>query len=330
MNQLNRLLLTLSITLYLGLAFAAPPNDGPPERATFGRAVGDLFAQDDFESLERMSNELRQSKARFAEGTWKLAEFYRGCGIPLGSGSQGFEAAEQQVQKWRKQFTNSVTAPIVEAQILRAHGWFFRGSDFASSVTDAGWKQMRKYLEKADRVLDDSREQSSVCPGWHFEKMCVGRGLGWPRKRLDATFEDGVKIAPDYYELYFEQAATLLPRWFGEEGEWQKFAQKQAELHGPEFYSRIAWSMESYYPGKLFREADISWGLMKTGFEKLMRDYPESLWNLNMFCKYACQAHDQETARQLFARIGNRSHPNAWSPAQFRKWKQWANTKNSE
>jgi hypothetical protein len=154
--------------------------------------------------------------------------------------------------------------------------------------------------------------------------LSVGMGQGWEKVEFDRIFEQGVKLAPDYYELYFTRAVTLLPRWYGMDGDWQTFAEAQAAAHGDEVYARIAWSLEGYYPGKLFTEGRVSWSKMKAGFEAMLKDYPDSNWNLNAFCNFACLCGDRATASQLFDRIGPNRHAVLWTETDFNQWKKWA------
>lgn len=299
-----------------------PWVDGPVERGRYSSAVSELWRQGDFASLERMGNELRTKKLKSSDGMWKLSEFYQGMGI-IGSGDAGFKAAEQQVKVWLTKYPESVTAPIAQARILFNHAWFFRGSYYANTITDNGQAKFTKYLAEANDVLEKSKARCSICPEWYLTMLGVGQGQGWDKAKFDQIFEEGVKLAPDFYELYFARATSLLPRWYGKEGDWQAFAEAQAKAYGAEIYPRIVWSLEKNYPDTLFTDGAVSWPQMKAGFKKMLTDYPDSNWNLNSFCKHACLAGDRATAKQLFERIGPRRHSVLWTQTDFNKWKTW-------
>ena len=51
---------------------------------------------------------------------------------------------------------------------------------------------------------------------------------------------------------------------------------------------------------------------MKVGFEEMMKEYPDSSWNLNNFASFACRAHDTDTYRRLRGQIGGRVYEQAW------------------
>ena len=299
-------------------------EDGPAEREKFMNAVGELWRQGDFDALEKLSDQLRTKKLKFSEGIWKLDCFYRGIGA-IGEGEAGFLAAEKQVKAWEEKYTNSIAAPIVEGRILTDHAWFFRGTGYANSITAEGSAKFTEYLAKAAETLEKSKPRSSVCPTWHFVMLEVGIGQGWDIAKFDQIFEEGVKLAPDYYDLYFQRACSLLSRWYGSKGEWQAFAEAQAEAHGAEIYARVVWAVEGYYDSKKpFADGEISWPKMKVGFEKILKDYPDSNWNLNNYCRFACLAGDRATAKELFDRIGENRHSRCWTQREFNQKKRWA------
>jgi len=300
-------------------------EDGPAERGKFSNAVWNLWQQGDFESLEQMGTAVWKKNLKFTDGTAKLSLFFKSI-RRIGSGDAGYLAAEKQVKTWEKKYPDSVIAPIVEAEMLGRHGWFFRGGGYAETVTDEGSAKFSKYLAEAVAVLEKSKARCSGCPEWYEAMIDTGLGQGRMEKaELDRIFEEGVKLAPDYYYLYFTQAFYLLPRWYGGAGEWQAFAKAQAELHGAEIYPRIVWSLEKYYSGKLFSEGGVSWLKMKAGFEKMLADYPNSNWNLNNYCRFACLAGDRSTAKKLFDRIGENHHSRCWTEKEFIQRKAWAN-----
>ena len=82
-----------------------------------------------------------------------------------------------------------------------------------------------------------------------------------------------------YAFFYNNKATYLLPRWHGEEGDWQKFASREADRLGGEngdiLYARIGWRMHErrFYSGFL-RDAGYSWPRMKQGLEMIIRKHP--------------------------------------------------------
>jgi len=131
---------------------------------------------------------------------------------------------------------------------------------------------------------------------------------------------------------YLHKAVYLQPKWHGEEGEWQKFAQDCIQLAPPNegntVYMRIVQAIWDTNDRRSFDEYGISWEIMKQGFIEADRSFPNSPWLLNNFCSAACIAGDKETARALFKRIGDHPYIAAWyyppRVSEYKKWRDWA------
>jgi len=331
MSGFDLRVLLVCCVMWAGLAQGAltEVTDGPAERIKFSNAVGELWKRDDFAKLEQMSKALRASQSTFSDGLPKLAAFYRGTGLSDLKGEAAYVDAEKRVQRWIEAVPDSVSAPIVKASVLIRHGWYFRGGGYVSSVTDDGWKQFEAYLDQAEKVLEDAKEKSGQCPEWYCQMLTLGKARSWDRAKLDALLAEGTKLSPGYYDLYFERVQDLLPRWGGREGEWQAFAENQAAQHGQELYARIVWSQSWIAKGKrMFTEEHVPWPKLKAGFEAMIKNHPESWWNLNNYCQYACWANDKETARQLFEKLDGHWHAAVWNTSiNFNRSKLWASEK---
>jgi hypothetical protein len=120
-----------------------------------------------------------------------------------------------------------------------------------------------------------------------------------------------------------------MPRWRGEEGDWERFADKSAaRLGGQEgsiVYGHIAWQISKFYRGHdFFDQNAVSWPRVKQGFIDREAVYGTSVRNLNAFCLLAGAAADRETTRKLLMRIGDQWDPGVWQEWKYlegyRKW----------
>jgi hypothetical protein len=73
----------------------------------------------------------------------------------------------------------------------------------------------------------------------------VALGEGWNLAAYDKVFNEAVAFESTYTYFYNNKVMYLLPRWFGQEGDWQKFAAQSADKMGSEagdiLYARIGW-----------------------------------------------------------------------------------------
>lgn len=317
--------------LFVGSTFAvAQVIDGPVARKHLERQARDLLYQEKFDELEKLAREFRRTKAKLPDGTWKLLFFYEGFSAPKNKSSDGWKRFIDKFDKWLKKYPGSVTARNAAAYAWMEYGWDARGGGYASSVSDEGWRLLNERLKKSYSLLEKKPARpSDDCPERYNLLLGLATAQGWARPQYEALFHEAITFEPTYLAYYLEKAGYLEPKWHGEEGEWQKFARDAVSLtpasEGKAVYMRIlgtAWMEKSF---KSFSEDGISWELMKQGFIDTERNSPDSPWNLNNFCKFACLAGDKETAQRLFKRIGDRPYMEAWEKrAEFEKWQKWA------
>ena len=181
----------------------------------------------------------------------------------------------------------------------------------------------------AKKVLNDSKELSEKCPHWYYSMLRVGLSEGWDKKEYNRLFDEAVSKYPEYFDYYFIKAMYLSERWHGEKGEWQKFAdeslEKTKQKMGYSMYARICWCLSSFLGEELFVKGNADWDKMKKGFMDIEKFFPNSSWNLNIFCRFSCLAGDKKTAMELFGRIGEKPYFRAWkSEKEYNSWKSWA------
>jgi WD40 repeat protein len=323
--------LALLFTSLSAFSQSAVP-EGPTERNRFANEVRAIFQHEDFAELERLADELRTTKARFPEGLWKLSRFYAGLSSP-GYADDQWKGHLERLDRWRAQFPESITEPVVRAESWTSYGWAARGSGYASTVTEEAAKLLADRLADARRILESAAKLPQRCLHWFAAMQAVALGEEWDRKKAQRLFEEAVAAEPGYHDYYFNHAIYLTPRWFGESGDWERFAENAAKgpakSEGMTMYARIAWAREGDYDN-LFTDTKIEWSKMKQGFEDMMKANPDSIWNLNNFCRFAVMAGDRETARALFQRIGDNIDPTAWKVAgRAELAKTWAGSTTS-
>jgi hypothetical protein len=318
------LLLSMNTT-----AFTAEILDGPEAQTELKTKVQTLLDQEKYDELEKMANEFRTTKAQFVGGGWKLVCFYYTFIFSGTTDAQRYESISK-LEKWMAKYSHSLTARIATAQAWQCFGWKARGAGWANEVTEEGWKLLRERVEKAYKLVKEKPlAPLSDCPGRYHILLTIARLQGWNREKYDALFQEAVSFEPGYHVYYMEKAWHVTPRWGGAKGEWQEFAEEAVKLmpksEGMGIYTRILRMLWGSNEFKDFSDPSVSWEKMKQGFLDMERGYPNSLYNLNYFCMFACIAKDRETARTLFKKIGNTPYAWVWKGrSNFEKWRKWA------
>jgi len=305
--------------------------DGPIARQHLQRTVLKMLYREKFDDLEKMSGEFRKTKARFPDGVWKLEFFYNGLSSPFEKSADGWKRYLAKMDKWMQKSPDSITAKVAAGEAWISFGMYARGGGYADSVSDEGWRLLAERIQKAYSLLAAKpSNRADDCPVRYDYLLSLAKTQGLPRPQFEALFQEAITFEPAYFSYYQRKVEYLQPRWHGEEGEWQQFAQEilklDPEKEGKTLYTRaFLWPLWKYKKFTSFNAPGVSWPLMKQGFIDAEKSFPGSPWLLNNFCKSACIAGDKETARELFRRIDNHPYLEAWDDRDgFEKWREWA------
>ncbi|MBI4988792.1 MAG: DUF4034 domain-containing protein [Rhodocyclales bacterium] len=269
------------------------------------------FETQSFSNISEVHKQYISETCNDLSGRPQLGHFWRGLADYFKT-SKAWDKNQERISAYRKAMPKDPQAPILEATYWIAYAWDARGSGYASSVSADGWKHFRERLEKAKKVLEDSKSYASTNPEWYMEMLIVQAALDAPQRVRDATFVEGVGKYPWYLPLYFTRAEYLAP-WWG--GDWDSIEnlslwsvkQTKAKM-GNTMYARIYWAISHAESVKnLFKDTKASWPTMKSGFDDMMRQFPESNRNLNAYARFACDAGDKETYLKLRKKLAGKA-----------------------
>jgi hypothetical protein len=342
MKQMKRRIVTLVCALQLicfpcASTFAQPPVDDV--QRSFVDNMRSFLLSRRFAELDAASEQLSRTKERFPGGDWKLYRFYGAVGRPgggggdlndravanVGQGAQSDEVWQHHIallREWRSQNPTSSTAKIALGDSLISYAWKARGAGYSSTVTDDASRLFIDRLTEAKAVLTESRSAMQKDPQWYSEMIDLARGLGWEAADVSQLVERASSVEPLYQHTYSAAARYLTPRWYGEPGEWERFADHVAEKlggrQGPFVYGHIALQMSALYGAReFFAQNHISWERLKQSLADREALYGVDLHTLNAMSLLATFIKDYETARALFAQIGDKWDPTIWRERRY-------------
>jgi len=279
-----------------------------------------------FAELETIERELLSTKARFAGGDWKVFHFYEALSAghviedaPIESDWVNVIAA---LSEWQKQSPKSPVPALLLADAYASYAWFARGTGRAETVKETRWSLFKDRLNQGAFYLNASRRLlGDANPQWHTTAMSIARGLAWPRDRTDTLVKEAAAIEPLYQHVYSAMATYLLPRWFGEPGDWERFALETADriggLEGSAVYNHIALRVSSNHgSGEFFKENDVNWRKIQWSFADREKLYGAGVQSLNAMCRLAGGIHDFEAGRAFLKRIGDSWDQSVWRTRQ--------------
>ncbi len=87
--------------------------------------------------------------------------------------------------------------------------------------------------------MNDAKRLNAKCPQWYMVMQIIAKGQRWARPRYERHFQTAIAFEPTCHYFYSEKAQYLLPRWHGEVGEWERFAEETSQQLGGELGSII-------------------------------------------------------------------------------------------
>jgi hypothetical protein len=286
-----------------------------------------LYNASKFDELETLADQIRTEHAPFRDGSWKIFQFYESLACRPDEPESMWQLHERIHENWDAAKPRSMTAHVAHADFLTDYAWHARGSGFSNKVTREGWRLFADRLAKAKNLLDESADFEPKCAIWWLVRMTVALGQGWNRDDYEKLFQEAKAFEPAFWSYDIEKARYLLPRWYGQSGEWEYAL--TLELNRPkglglETYARVVYALNTYYKN-IFRETHASWPQARDGFALMRRRYPDSLEILSGYCRLACLADDRVFARKLFDELGGRLCTNIWGDLKnFRHYRNWA------
>jgi hypothetical protein len=207
--------------------------------------------------------------------------------------------------------------------------WDARGTGWANSVTDEGWRGMYQHLAQARDHLVKAYELHPNYPEPADEMITVALGAG---DRLNVTtrdwFDKAVKAQFDYYGAYNRYLYTLWPRWNGSHPEMFQFGLECLQTQ----------RFDTYVPYKLWyavqeinRDTDAKdfailkipevqvalWQLFTTMGDKVGGKEPRDVYPSTLVA-IKWRVGDYAAAARLMDKLGDRLDPAGFNA--FRTW----------
>jgi len=297
----------------------APKPFAGKESEAFKQAVLKRLRKRDFKWIDKEASKARTYKERLPGGYWKLRSLYSVMERPM-TGEQpsegDWEDLIRDLSAWSQQHPESVTAKVALATAWQQYAWKARGGGYSGSVGNVAHETFQKRLANAAELLTAASSLKEKCPHWFVTAIWVGLGQGWERGSLDRVFDDAIKLEPTYYYLYQAKATYLLPRWRGEEGEWERFAEDSALRLGGHQGDIVRFTvysqMMSLHDTTFMNTHQHVVPKLIDGFRSLEKLYEASPHRLNEACFFAAFGNDLATASELFKRVGEDYDPSVW------------------
>jgi hypothetical protein len=318
---------------------AGASEDGARQENDYKTEIMMDFVRKDYDALEQAARGNRSPTARFGGGSWRVWGYYDGLAAPPTGDSatdDDWNAQIDALKAWVAARPESAAARIALAGAYDNFGGKARGDGYADSVSDEGWRLYDERLALAASTLVDAAKLKERDPYWFSLMFDVALAQGWSQSQAKALVDAAISFEPSYYHVYRQYANFLLPKWYGEPGDAQSFANSvSAQIGGKEgdfVYFEIATTIAcGCNSDDVSQLQPLSWPKIKEGYAAMGQLYGYSSLKTNRFAYLAVLEHDKRAAQAAFAVIGDDWEPKVWhKQVDFLNAKVWAESQQGQ
>jgi hypothetical protein len=232
-----------------------------------------------------------------------------------------WEKLDEKATNWQKLYPKSSAAVIFKSIILWKHATTMRGAGQEQMVNPDDQLLVEKYAQDTIDYLYAHKEISTVDPEWYVVAIDAIPYTTNSKLTISKLFEEAILKYPDYNDIYKTTIFYSVPKWGGSYEFIDAVAHKAVEVtkikQGMSNYARIYWYLDSIdTKGRIFDKSKAQWGLMKNGFDDIVKLYPDP-WNINTYAYFACMANDYTKMKELLLRLNGAISFDAWG-----QWKK--------
>jgi len=312
--------------------FDASAKTAQDDAETYALTVRKLVREQNFDGLDRMADEARRGKLRFAGGGWKLYQIYSSLATMSRRESQlndsDWQDHLERFQKWVLQKPESITARVALAEAYENYAWFVLVPGRADTVTREGSNLFAARMKLAQTTLEQASGLKQKCPHWSYVMQEAEFALddGDPVSLL----KQAMAFEPGYYYHYSTAVRYLLPKWYGKEGDAAKFAATVADQiggsEGDFVYFQIAAGLNHNGEEERTAVKKMDWARIMRGFRAMEQQHGISDLRLNQIARLAASFSDPIIAHEMLTRLGDNWSPGVWEKREFfDNSKDWAN-----
>jgi hypothetical protein len=181
------------------------------------------------------------------------------------------------------------------------YGWEARGSGYASSVTADASKRFTDRLLQAKEALAAAAKIGRLDPRYCESGIKIELGMGGDHEKVQELVATSIKLTPAYFDTFRAASMFLSPRWHGEPGDIQAFANDLFEQLGPKYGSSAflhAVRAVSFYDPEGTWQSEFNWDYFRAAIEHEMQLKPAPGDLLRIALDFAWNHQDINMARR--------------------------------
>ena len=185
--------------------------------------------------------------------------------------------------------------------------WNARGSNYANTVSDNGWKLFGDRLAEGDKILEATYALYPNEIGTCLAMMTVELGQGQGRDRMETWFQRAIKVNPNDFAAYKSKEWYLLPRWYGNVDDIMAFGQQCVDTGNwsAKLPMILTTGISESADGDptLYQRPEI-WTAVEKVYRDYLQRYPHAVFYRTSFAKHAYDSGHMDIAREQLRILG--------------------------
>jgi hypothetical protein len=207
----------------------------------------------------------------------------------------------------------SYRTKLIEGQFWTSYAWQARGGDWASTVTEEGWRLFGERLKKARAALEEAWKLDPTQEEAPRSMLTVVMGQGNDSEELDRWFRRANDAMPDQYSTGLAKLLCLEPKWGGSAEEMIAFGRQCVATH--DWASRMPYILyEAHYRLAKYSDDFVAywrqpevWADVRAFFEPFLAANPTEYHDRTAYAFCAYNAGEWKVAHEQFEILGD--HP---------------------
>lgn len=219
----------------------------------------------------------------------------------------GFDKAHAALSEARPK---GAAAHILKGRVYVPYAWDARGSGYANTVTEDGWRKMAARLAEAEAALVRAWEIDPSDP--EPATLMIGVELGQPKGRpvMELWYRRAMEANPDNVDACKKKMYYLEPKWHGSAEDMLAFGREL--LAGGNWDARLPFQLIDAHvtlagyektPPDYYKKADV-WKDVKSVYDGILAREPGSAHFRSWYAKLSCWCGEWAEAQRQFERLG--------------------------
>jgi hypothetical protein len=210
-----------------------------------------------------------------------------------------------------KAIPNSSVLYTFQGKFYINWAWDARGSGWANTVTEDGWRVFGQRLAQAQTALEKAWQLDPTNSDAATAMITVELGQGHGRDLMEQWFKRAMTTDPDNYQACSNKLYYLEPKWHGSPGEMLAFARECRQ--GGNWKGRLPFIMVEAHqnlaqynrnnPAAYFLQPEV-WPDIKSVFEPYLKQNPNAAYERSRYAFFAGACGQWDESHRQFTQLG--------------------------